>query len=381
MKTNKVFAKLAIGITILILTIEGALLFFSVSKKKEDLFHLQRMEVEHYGTNNIITDKFVENELNRFTTNILYLTIIISTFVVAGTSSVYYRLIGKFLSKITKHNRTNSFIDSHFLDENLPNDEIGELIISREKMLKSLDNKIEENKTLTRMLAHDIGNSLAVAMGNAETLLKQIERNETSFIEYKLSKILKACRAQKDLIDRVRHLEAMGSKKQQLVMADVSLNDLIKDSIELFEDRLKEKQLEINFKANIDDSNKVYIDDVLVLNNVINNLISNAIKFSEKKSIIEIITFQDKPEFNSFEIKDFGMGIPQNLLDKIFLPNAKTNRPGTNGETGTGFGLPLAFSTISLLNGKIKVASKNIEQFPSDHWTKFRIDLPTLSRK
>ena len=381
MRTNKVFAKLAIGITILILSIEGALLFFSVSKKKEDLFHLQRLEVEHYGTNKLITDQFIENELNRFTTNILYLTIIISFFVVAGTSSVYYRLIGKFLSKITKHNRTNSSIDANFLDKNLPNDEIGELIISREKMLKSLDNKIEENKTLTRMLAHDIGNSLAVAMGNAETLLKQIERNETSFIEYKLSKIIKACRAQKDLIDRVRHLEAMGSKKQQLVMAEVSLNDLIKDSIELFEDRLKEKQLEINFKANIDNSNKVYIDDVLVLNNVINNLISNAIKFSEKKSIIEIISFQDKPEFNSFEVKDFGMGIPQNLLDKIFLPNAKTNRLGTNGETGTGFGLPLAFSTVNLLNGKIKVASKNIEQFPKDHWIKFRIDLPTLSSK
>lgn len=378
MKTSKVFSKLATGIAILILIIEGALLVVSVSKKERDLITLQKLELDHHGSNKLITNNFVEYELNKFSKNVLYLTLVISIFVISGTSFIYYNIVGKYLSKITKHNRTNSSLDPNFIAKSLPNDEIGELILSREKMLKSLENKIDENKALTRMLAHDIGNALTVVIGNTDSLLKQVERNELDFLGYKLNKISKASIAQKNLIERVRHLEAIGSNKTEIVLNQFSLNELLRDSIELFEDRLEEKKVKINFAPKIPDSTKAYADDILLLNNVINNLISNAIKFSHKHSAIEISSFQDKKSTISFEIKDNGIGIPKELISKVFLPNIKTNRIGTNGETGTGFGLPLAFSTINLLNGKIKVASKSIEEHPTDHWTKFQIDLPQL---
>jgi signal transduction histidine kinase len=354
MKTSKVALKLAIGIAVLIILIESILLFISIEKKRSDLTRLQGIEAKAYGINKIITHEYIKYELDKYTKNISYLTVIISLLVILGTFYIYYHLVGKYLTKITNHNRQNN-----------PR--------SRNVLLK--ENKINENKILTRMLAHDISNTLSVAIGNTDSLLKYGESRDPEYRLQKLQKIAKACFAQKDLIDRVRKMEAASSNKQGLLLKNENLVEIIKNSLFIFDEKLKSKNLSLIFQSNIPHETIIKTDNVLFINNVTNNLISNAIKFSNENERIEISLDKNSKGNLLISIKDFGIGSPKNYIDIIFNPNIKTSREGTKGESGTGFGLPLAYSTVKLLGGNIIVKSKAIDDFPEEHWTIFTIEL------
>ena len=100
---------------------------------------------------------------------------------------------------------------------------------------------------------------------------------------------------------------------------------------------------------------KVYADKNMV-GTVIRNLISNAIKFTPENGNIQIYC-QSKGEFIETTVSDSGVGIDNNLLNKIFDIDFKTSTPGTNNESGTGLGLILCKEFIEKNNGNIFVQS------------------------
>lgn len=93
--------------------------------------------------------------------------------------------------------------------------------------------------------------------------------------------------------------------------------------------------------------------DRLRLKQVLSNLLSNAIKFSKRGSLIKM-TYEESDKGHRFSVEDEGKGIPKSILDYIFKKDAKTSRPGTEGEKGTGFGLPLSYELILLHGGEMK---------------------------
>lgn len=95
---------------------------------------------------------------------------------------------------------------------------------------------------------------------------------------------------------------------------------------------------------------KVAVDPVLFESTVMNNLMSNAIKFSYPGSSI-YLRVKEQNEIIVFEVEDHGMGIPKNFLKK-YSTQEKTSRQGTKGEKGTGFGMPLIKSLLEGMNGK-----------------------------
>jgi signal transduction histidine kinase len=72
-------------------------------------------------------------------------------------------------------------------------------------------------------------------------------------------------------------------------------------------------------------------------------------------------------------IEDHGIGIPKDLLPKIFKWSERTNRLGTNGERGTGFGLPLVKTCLEMMNANIRVESIERKGLDSCSGTKFII--------
>jgi signal transduction histidine kinase len=71
----------------------------------------------------------------------------------------------------------------------------------------------------------------------------------------------------------------------------------------------------------------------------------------------------------SIAVKDTGMGIPKAMMDDLFRFNAKTSRPGTLDETGTGLGLPVVKKFVELYGGRIEIASRAAEEDADDHGT------------
>lgn len=373
---SKIFLKLAVSITIIIFIIEGLLLVFSLQNKQKQLLSLQKLEYSIYTSNNIFTTEYINKEVSKFRLNISLLTLLISILVVLSFSIVYQKLIGQFLDKMTQLNRELSNTHTRTSFKVIPKDEIGELIESRFELLSHLESQINQNKKLTRILSHDLNNSLAVILASlAHMQRKGISIEDDDYIDG-LKRIKRAAQSQKDLLKKVVEIDALTSQKKELSVEPVLFSDILSDSNFIFEEKLNKKG--ISLKSNNKDTAdfKIFVDRTLFLNNVLNNLISNSIKFSHQGGQIIITTQTDSGGKKIITFQDQGVGISNALIENIFSPYEKTNSLGTEGEKGTGFGMPLVKESITSLGGDIEVKSKCQNKFPDESGTMFIITLP-----
>ena len=98
--------------------------------------------------------------------------------------------------------------------------------------------------------------------------------------------------------------------------------------------------------------------DVNMLRSIIQNLVSNAVKFTAKEGIISISAIIED-NFVKITVGDTGVGINGNMIDNLFVPHIKTTRYGTGGEIGSGLGLILCKDFVEKHGGKIWVESTN----------------------
>lgn len=129
---------------------------------------------------------------------------------------------------------------------------------------------------------------------------------------------------------------------------------IVKQNINLLGDPAKQKNVELinNIKKNV----QVFAD-LSMLNTVIRNLISNAIKFTRMNGRVTISS-EDIDDFVVVVIEDTGIGMSSDLVSKLFKIEEKVSRPGTEGEPSTGLGLILCKEFIDKHGGKISVESE-----------------------
>jgi two-component system sensor histidine kinase/response regulator len=132
-----------------------------------------------------------------------------------------------------------------------------------------------------------------------------------------------------------------------------NLKQLVEQNINLLKDNITTKN--INIKHKITDSCDVYADRNMI-NTVIRNLLTNAIKFTHSGGDIAINSLR-KDGHIEISIKDSGIGMSAEETEKIFRVDANFSRNGTDGETGTGLGLILCKEFIIKNGGKIWVES------------------------
>jgi signal transduction histidine kinase len=92
-----------------------------------------------------------------------------------------------------------------------------------------------------------------------------------------------------------------------------------------------------------------------MINTVLRNLISNAIKFSDKGKKISVIIgkYAEDEKYVTISVRDEGVGIKEETINKLFRVDTKITTKGTGGETGTGLGLILCKEFIEKHNCKI----------------------------
>lgn len=119
---------------------------------------------------------------------------------------------------------------------------------------------------------------------------------------------------------------------------------------------------------------KVYAD-INMITSVIQNLVSNALKFTHTDGTGKVIirAEQDKDQVHIY-IQDTGLGMTKDQIDNLFEPKITISRQGTLGEKGTGLGLVLCKRFIDLNQGQICVTSKEGEG------TLFKVSLPAASQ-
>jgi signal transduction histidine kinase len=234
--------------------------------------------------------------------------------------------------------------------------------------------RLSEKQRLVKVLVHDINNPL--------TVIKSLTQVQARKFPDDLSwtKMSRATKHIDDMVQRVKMLEAAESGKVDVARSSVSLRDVLSELQFLFEERAATKGITLNTRFETSDPNpNVEGDGPLLIHSVFSNFVSNAIKFSHADSTIEI-TCADAPDGEVVvSVKDNGIGMDKQLIAKLFSDNAKTNRSGTGGETGTGFGMPLALSFLNKMGGHIEVTSVTNDSGQGASGTTFHIYLKRVT--
>lgn len=135
----------------------------------------------------------------------------------------------------------------------------------------------------------------------------------------------------------------------------LDLSELVKDCIDFLDVSARLKNIQIQNSCHY---NLMVHTDKNMINTVIRNVLSNAIKYSKKDSNVNISFEESQHEFHQLIITDFGVGIKEKNLKKLTDSNQIVTTKGTLGETGTGLGLLISKEFMELNKGKLEIESK-----------------------
>ncbi len=230
------------------------------------------------------------------------------------------------------------------------------------------DNTIKTEELL-RLLCHDLSNPLQILGMSLEVLEDRCPLE----LQKLVARMKRSTDSISQILNLVRELQAFYSGKKELKMEVVSIDAIIAENQFTFLEKMKEKNISLVYKKEQQDINSVVLAEYVSLsNNIFKNIISNAIKFSNPNSTI---TIDLKETANNIIVKisDQGIGIPEELLSNIFSYNKENSRPGTAGEKGTGFGMPLVKLFLDLYGVEVKVESQTSDFHPNNHGTSFEL--------
>ncbi|MDC0584515.1 HAMP domain-containing histidine kinase [Bacteroidales bacterium] len=226
-------------------------------------------------------------------------------------------------------------------------------------LTKKLQQINEHKDTLFSIIGHDLRSPFNALIGNTELIKRSLKTKIPDHI--KITQYNNAINiTAKTTLNTLDNLLAWVKSQMNSIEfspSQFNLFELVSYITKMFTANATEKELTLENK--IEKSLDLYADPYL-LETIIRNLISNAIKFSIPGGTISI---HSKTTNNSHEISitDTGIGIPHNIIDRILDPCSNYTTKGTKKESGTGLGLQLCCNFTQLHNGALKIDSRKNE--------------------
>ncbi len=233
------------------------------------------------------------------------------------------------------------------------------LIVALNRLLSNADDKQNQIRILEKInhqknsffsvIGHDLKNPL----GSFITLTEVLESNSDSlkkedFTLY-INMMKKSANNIFKLLDNLLQWSRLQMNYINFTPVNIEINKVIKNVIHQFELSLSEKDLEI--KTDFENEN-IIEGDIWIIENVLKNIVSNAIKYSFRGAIINIITRKQKDKLHII-VEDFGIGMDEARLKNIFNLDKREPLAGTEKETGTGLGLLISKELIEKSGEKL----------------------------
>lgn len=276
---------------------------------------------------------------------ILIILFFIARFI-AGRSIKPVKSITEISSKITKDNLSQRI--------NLPEnkDELYVLSKTINDLLDRIENAVAREKQFTSDASHELRTPLTVLKGTLEVLIRK-PRSQAEYEDKIQSSILEVDRIN-NLVDQLMLLARFENQMQSLKIEKLYLNALILDTLTMYSEKIKTKNVTI--KSSL--LNDYYIEsDNYLVSIIISNILSNAIKYSKNAGEVSISISENK-EATICTISDNGIGIPREDLDKILNPFYRSNPTNHPEIKGQGLGLSIVKRVCDLLNIDFKISSE-----------------------
>ena len=234
-------------------------------------------------------------------------------------------------------------------------DSIEELLQAEKEKHMALAASESKSKFLANM-SHEIRTPINTVIGMNEMILR--ESKDETINEYALN-VKSASQMLLGLVNDILDFSKIEAGKIQLVEDDYHISSVIKDTILNNEERLSNKDLLLNL--DIDEGlPKVLCGDELRIKQILNNLLSNAAKYTERGSVtLTVKGIREEDTFNLFiAVKDTGIGIKQEDIEQLFDSFQRLELKKNRSIEGSGLGLNITNQLVQIMNGTIDVESE-----------------------
>ncbi|MBK7228672.1 MAG: PAS domain S-box protein [Ignavibacteriales bacterium] len=229
---------------------------------------------------------------------------------------------------------------------------------AEEELKKSTQNLIKLNETKDRfisIISHDLRTPFSSILGFTDLLANDEELTDDERKQY-VKYIQESSRSMLALVNSLLDWTRLQTGRIKFEPQKIDVSKIVIDSVNALSGTAIQKGIEVTSFVN--QSLHLFVDKSLILQ-VFNNLISNAIKFTNKGGSINILSEAvTSSRFVKFIVKDTGVGIKDDDLAKLFSVDAKYTSEGTAGEKGSGLGLSLVKEIIEKHGGAIEVESE-----------------------
>lgn len=247
-------------------------------------------------------------------------------------------------------------------------------LVAAERELVRRNNELAKANANTRQLLHVLCHDLSNPLCSIANLMEM--HSTPGFLDEFGSLIINAAQNGVEIIQIVRKTLAIQDGKLALNIQSVPLRLLIERVVQIVNLTAADKN--VRLEIDVDPCLMVMAEPVSFASSVMTNLLTNAVKFSYPGNAIQIRAWIDDETHAVLEVVDHGIGIPQSILTDLFELSKATHRPGTNGEPGTGYGMPLAKRFVEAYEGTLEIHSKEAAESPGEHGTTavIRLRLP-----
>jgi two-component system, sensor histidine kinase and response regulator len=225
-----------------------------------------------------------------------------------------------------------------------------EILLKRDIQLTELNATKDK---FFNIVAHDLKNPFTSLLGASELLYDEIDRLEKVNIRNLALILNDSAKSGYTILQNLLDWSRSQTGSLKINRENIRLRDLICENISTLQLQATNKRIEMIYDIAEDVS---VFGDRNMINSILRNILSNAIKFTYKSGKV-IITVKSITDEVIVSVKDNGIGISEDKIEKLFRIDTRNSMPGTENEQGTGIGLKLCKEFVEKLGGSIWVES------------------------